>query len=158
MRGQLARPVPRGAQVSNDLRLLDLGKNVLWVAKQHGHSIITMLRIYAVWTEGAGEADVQAIERAMRLTAPRGRYRKDRCGGRYAVDVRASTDFLAAIQSVPTTIQKLRQMAFPARDARVPPLTSCSERKNRAEPCRQEGGWGGRIRTSEWRDQNPKKG
>jgi hypothetical protein len=47
---------------------LMLGKNVLWVAKQHGHSIITMLRISAAWTEGAVEADVQAIARAMKLT------------------------------------------------------------------------------------------
>jgi integrase len=32
---------------------LMVGKNVLWVAKQHGHSIVTMLRIYAAWAEGA---------------------------------------------------------------------------------------------------------
>lgn len=34
-------------------RNLMVGKNVLWVAKQHGHSIVTMLRIYAAWAEGA---------------------------------------------------------------------------------------------------------
>ena len=42
-----------------------VGKNVLWVAKQHGHSIVTMLRIYAAWAEGAVEADVEAIKRSM---------------------------------------------------------------------------------------------
>jgi hypothetical protein len=56
-----------------------LGKNVLWVARQHGHSIMTLLRTYAAWTEGAVEADVQAIEQSMMLTrtrAPRERPRK----------------------------------------------------------------------------------
>lgn len=47
---------------------LMVGKNVLWVAKQHGHSIVTMLRIYAAWAEGAVEADVEAIKRSMNLT------------------------------------------------------------------------------------------
>ena len=41
---------------------LMVGKNVLWVAKQHGHSIVTMLRIYAAWAEGAVEAGDQAID------------------------------------------------------------------------------------------------
>ena len=48
-----------------------VGKNVLWVAKQHGHSIVTMLRIYAAWAEGAVEADVEAIKRSMNLTSIR---------------------------------------------------------------------------------------
>jgi integrase len=43
---------------------LMLGKTPLWVSKQHGHSPITMLRIYAAWTDGAVEADVQTIERS----------------------------------------------------------------------------------------------
>ena len=47
---------------------LMVGKNPLWVAKQHGHSIATMLRVYASWTEGAIEADLDAIERAMAMT------------------------------------------------------------------------------------------
>jgi integrase len=37
------------------------GKNPLWVAKQHGHSIATMLRAYAAWAEGTAEVDVEAI-------------------------------------------------------------------------------------------------
>ncbi len=44
---------------------LMLGTNPLWVAKQHGHSIATMLRFYAAWAEGAVESDVEAIRRAM---------------------------------------------------------------------------------------------
>jgi integrase len=42
------------------------GCNPLWVAKQHGHSITTMLRVYAAWAEGAIKADLKAIKRAMR--------------------------------------------------------------------------------------------
>lgn len=44
---------------------LMIGKNALWVAKQHGHSIATMLRAYAAWAEGAAEVDVEAIKRSM---------------------------------------------------------------------------------------------
>jgi hypothetical protein len=42
-----------------------VGKNPLWVAKQHGHSIATMLRAYAAWAEGTAEVDVEAIKRSM---------------------------------------------------------------------------------------------
>ena len=44
---------------------LMVGRSPLWVAKQHGHSIATMLRVYASWTEGAVEADLDVIRRAM---------------------------------------------------------------------------------------------
>jgi hypothetical protein len=43
-----------------------LGKNPLWVAKQHGHSVATMFRVYTAWAEGALEADIRAIKRAMK--------------------------------------------------------------------------------------------
>jgi hypothetical protein len=46
---------------------LMLGKNPLWVARQHGHSVRTMLEVYAAWAEGAVESDVAAIRRAMGL-------------------------------------------------------------------------------------------
>ena len=44
-----------------------LGKNPLWVARQHGHTVRTMLEVYAAWAEGAVESDVAAIRRAMDL-------------------------------------------------------------------------------------------
>jgi hypothetical protein len=44
---------------------LMVGRHPLWVAKQHGHSITTMLRAYAAWAEGAIEADIEAIQHAM---------------------------------------------------------------------------------------------
>jgi hypothetical protein len=44
-----------------------IGRIPLWVAKQHGHSISTMLSVYAGWTEGSTEADIGAIKRAMAL-------------------------------------------------------------------------------------------
>src|SRR4030081_2291239 len=52
-------------------RNLMIGKNALWVAKQHGHSIATMLRAYAAWAEGAVETDIDAIRRSMNLTPTR---------------------------------------------------------------------------------------
>jgi integrase len=45
---------------------LMIGKNLLWVAKQHGHSVTTMLNVYAAWTEGATESDIEAIKQAMK--------------------------------------------------------------------------------------------
>jgi hypothetical protein len=42
-----------------------LGKNLLWVAKQHGHSVEVMLRMYAAWLDGATAADIQEIKQAM---------------------------------------------------------------------------------------------
>src|SRR5206468_584016 len=33
--------------------------------KQHGHSVQTMLEVYAAWTEGTKEADIEAIKHAM---------------------------------------------------------------------------------------------
>jgi hypothetical protein len=42
-----------------------LGKNLLWVAKQHGHSVEVMLRMYAAWLGGATESDIRAIKQAM---------------------------------------------------------------------------------------------
>jgi hypothetical protein len=57
---------PYSARHSSVSWSLMMGRNPLWVAKQHGHSILTMLTVYAAWTEGALEADVAAIRQAMR--------------------------------------------------------------------------------------------
>ncbi len=48
---------------------LMLGKNPLWVARQHGHSVRTMLEVYAAWADGAVESDVEVIRRAMGINA-----------------------------------------------------------------------------------------
>jgi integrase len=40
------------------------GRNALLVAKEHGHRPLTMLTVYAAWTEGAPEHDVRAIRAA----------------------------------------------------------------------------------------------
>lgn len=47
---------------------LMLGKNPLWVARQHGHTVRTMLEVYAAWADGAVESDVTAIRRSMGLS------------------------------------------------------------------------------------------
>ena len=52
----------RHSSVSWDLMV---GQNPLWVAKQHGHSILTILRVYAAWAEGMVETDIAAINHAM---------------------------------------------------------------------------------------------
>jgi integrase len=57
---------PYAARHSSVSWNLMTGRNPLRVAKQHGHSVLTMLTVYAAWTEGALEADVAAIRRAMR--------------------------------------------------------------------------------------------
>lgn len=38
-----------------------VGRNPLWVAKEHGHRITTMLSVYAAWIEGAVETNVAVI-------------------------------------------------------------------------------------------------
>jgi len=50
-----------------------MGRNPLWVAKQHGHSISTMLSIYAAWVEGALEVDVETIRESMNAGTQRSR-------------------------------------------------------------------------------------
>jgi len=42
-----------------------IGKK-LWVAKNHGHSVTTMLTDYAAWIEGAQDADIEAISGSIR--------------------------------------------------------------------------------------------
>jgi integrase len=74
----------RHSSVSWDLMI---GRSALWVARQHGHSISTMLRFYAAWTEGALEADVAAIRAAMENT--RRRRRTSRPGERRSRAARA---------------------------------------------------------------------
>jgi len=44
---------------------LMIGKNLLWVAEQHGHSAAVMLKTYAKWLKGTTDADVAAIRAAM---------------------------------------------------------------------------------------------
>lgn len=44
---------------------LMIGKNLLWVAEQHGHSAAVMLKTYAKWLKGTTEEDIAAIKRAM---------------------------------------------------------------------------------------------
>ena len=56
----------RHSSVSWDLMI---GRNPLFVAQQHGHSLLTKLSVYAAWSEGSPETDIAAIRRAMRAPA-----------------------------------------------------------------------------------------
>jgi hypothetical protein len=51
----------RHTSVSWNLMLV---RNALLVAKEHGHRPLTMLTVYAAWTEGATEHDIRAIRAA----------------------------------------------------------------------------------------------
>jgi hypothetical protein len=48
---------------------LMIGKNPLFVSRQHGHSVTTMWRTYASWMEGALETDIVLIQAAMNRDA-----------------------------------------------------------------------------------------
>jgi hypothetical protein len=56
---------PYNARHSSVSWNLMIGKNPLWVAKQHGHSVQTMLDVYAAWTDGSQESDIDEIKQAM---------------------------------------------------------------------------------------------
>ena len=45
---------------------LMVGKNPLFVARQHGHSVAAMFRTYAAWMQNAPESDIQLIRSAMK--------------------------------------------------------------------------------------------
>jgi hypothetical protein len=47
-----------------------IGKNPLFVSKQHGHSVTTMWRTYAAWIDGALESDIALIQAAMNRVDP----------------------------------------------------------------------------------------
>jgi hypothetical protein len=59
--------VARHTSVSWDLMS---GRSALWVARQHGHSISTMLRFYAAWAGGTLESDVERIRAAINSERP----------------------------------------------------------------------------------------
>ena len=44
---------------------LIVGKNPLYVSRQHGHSVETMWRTYSAWMDGAVESDVAFIKESM---------------------------------------------------------------------------------------------
>ncbi|MFZ0500958.1 MAG: hypothetical protein WAM52_17630 [Steroidobacteraceae bacterium] len=58
----------RHSSVSWDLMI---GRNPFWVAKQHGHSLLSMLQVYAAWTAEALEGDAEAIREAMDYVTPK---------------------------------------------------------------------------------------
>ena len=62
---KVRRRGPYHARHSSVTWQLMLGKNLLWVAKQHGHSVEVMLRMYAASLEGATDADIHAIKKSM---------------------------------------------------------------------------------------------
>jgi hypothetical protein len=62
---------PYNARHSSVTWNLMIGKNPLWVGKQHGHSVHTMLETYAAWIEGANDSDIEAIRQSMQSSVSR---------------------------------------------------------------------------------------
>ncbi len=56
---------PYNARHSSASWYLMVGKNLLWVAKNNGHSPATLLKDYAAWIEGAKDTDIEAIRQAI---------------------------------------------------------------------------------------------
>ena len=48
---------------------LMIGKNLMWCARQHGHSVQVMLTMYGAWIEGSTQEDIAAIKSAMEAGA-----------------------------------------------------------------------------------------
>ncbi len=61
---------PYSARHSSVSWNLMIGKNPLFVARQHGHSLVTMWRTYAAWMDGAIESDIGLIRAAIDGPAP----------------------------------------------------------------------------------------
>jgi hypothetical protein len=60
---------PYNARHSSVSWNLMLGKNLVRVAKQHGHSVQMMLSTYAAWLEGSQQSDIDAIEATLEARA-----------------------------------------------------------------------------------------
>lgn len=67
----------RHTSVSRDLMN---GCSALWVARQHGQSISTMLRYDATWADGASEAAVDRVRATLNSECPLARLRPTRRG------------------------------------------------------------------------------
>jgi integrase len=93
----IRRRGPYHARHSSVTWQLMLGKNLLWVAKQHGHSVEVMLRMYAAWLEGATDSDIHAIKQTV----------EKRSGARAAFQ-----DSRAAISSVNAATNRARLMVI----------------------------------------------
>jgi len=63
----IQRRGPYHARHSSVTWQLMLGKNLLWVAKQHGHSVEVMLRMYAAWLDGPLLSPLLAVDLAVAL-------------------------------------------------------------------------------------------
>ncbi len=121
---------------------LMVGKNVLWVAQQHGHSIVTMLRIYAAWAEGAVEADIEAIKRSMNLTPVRRELLartieacRDGCRSTLKDEISRATDNLAVDLSVAELIHSQCAPTFATGGLPRQSANNCSIRKKWRKPC-----------------------
>src|SRR6185437_7097685 len=118
---------------------LMVGKKVLWVAKQHGHSTMTMLRAYGAWTEGTAEADVLAIERSMNLMPRQVRVARPvapcRYGRRAVIGAPLIPKALAVDQPIATGTD---EVGVPVSTTESPPAATASPVRSRKIKTQQE--------------------
>jgi hypothetical protein len=125
-----------------------VGKNALWIAKQHGHSIATMLRAYAAWAEGAAEADSDIIKRSMNLTPTRRPRIRSDVGCRYGrrsvlkPGISLAIDDLAVDLSLAQVINDFSEPKLIATGAAGEARKSLPDSEFQGRP---DDGWGGRI-------------
>jgi len=127
---------PYHARHSSVTWQLMLGKNLLWVAKQHGHSVEVMLRMYAAWLEGATESDIHAIKQAMQMRP-----------------VRALPDTCAAISAVNFANNRVKQIVVRPRESPEFGSSLAVGNGERSKPLNRE--------QTKWRrgwDSNPRAG
>lgn len=95
-----------------------IGRNPLWVAKNHGHSVQTMLEKYAAWTEGATDADVEAIKQAMGFvsTAAPAAVRSTKAREGMSTKPQSPQNLAVAKPGTPASRCSFRRMAHAAAD------------------------------------------
>jgi hypothetical protein len=114
------------------------GHNRLLVAQEDGHSVEVMERTYAAWIKGAKSTDVKKIKAALAGRPS---------GHDHSFD---STRFHRRRYS-----NKPLQSPGPHAAGGSQISKSLSGSGKAAQIGGRRVGWGGRIRTYEWRDQNP---
>jgi integrase len=76
---------------------LMLGRNPLFVAKQHGHSVLITLSVYAAWTRDTQEAEVVSIQRAMQASDYASRREETAATAADATEMQQAAESIAAM-------------------------------------------------------------
>lgn len=128
---------PYNARHSSVTRNLMIGNNPLWVAKQHGHSVQTMLETYAAWLDGTTESDLRAIRAAMEgsYTGPLPAVKRPSLMPSLATGaVTTHWNELLLATSSPRAVTRLSLAKRPKSEVPVPPRNRLAERESMKPP------------------------